>query len=96
MTQHRSLWNQGWKRRDWLGITARTLALPAAFWVGALVGQSSHAQTPAPRPTPSDLNRVAPGTPAPAIELPDATGSRRTLASFRGAPAVLVFYRGSW
>lgn len=98
MTQHYSLWNTCWKRRRLLGHVARAFALPAAFWVGTFAGQMSLAQSPSPssKPSPSDLNRVLPGAAAPAFQLPDAKGVPRRLESFRGTPAVLVFYRGSW
>jgi len=97
MRHDRSLWTIRWKRGG-LGWVARALALPAAFWVGVLAGQVSLAQStnPVNQLTPSDLNRVMPGVPAPRFTLPDADSKPRALASFVGAPAVLVFYRGSW
>jgi uncharacterized membrane protein len=39
---------------------------------------------------------VALGAEAPAFTLIDDTGSAVSLADFRGAPVVLVFYRGFW
>lgn len=39
---------------------------------------------------------VAMGVEAPAFTLVDDTGSAVSLAEFRGAPVVLVFYRGFW
>ena len=39
---------------------------------------------------------VALGVEAPAFTLNDDTGSAVSLAEFRGAPLVLVFYRGFW
>lgn len=80
------------------GLTLRALVLPAAFWVGAIAGQLGFAQSASQgqQQSPYDIERVAPGTPAPAFTLPDSEGKPRTLSSFRGAPAVIVFYRGSW
>lgn len=46
--------------------------------------------------SPSDLNRVKVGEPAPAFELTDADGKSRRLNEFRGKDVVLVFYRGHW
>lgn len=68
------------------------MALPAAFL--ALPPLAAVAQTA--KPSPSDLNRVRAGVSAPAFTLPDAQGKSHSLASFRGAPTVLVFYRGYW
>jgi len=39
---------------------------------------------------------VAVGVEAPAFTLTDDTGSAVSLTEFRGAPLVLVFYRGFW
>lgn len=68
------------------------MALPAAF-----LGLSSlPAMAQGTKPNPSDLDRVKPGVAAPAFTLPDAQGTPHRLSSFRGAPTVLVFYRGYW
>lgn len=46
---------------------------------------------------PTDLERVAVGTPAPDFTLESKDGARVTLASFRGRKnVVLAFYRGHW
>lgn len=46
--------------------------------------------------SPTDLNRVVPGTLAPDFELPSAAGGKFKLSSLRGKNVVLVFYRGRW
>ncbi|MCW5963009.1 MAG: redoxin domain-containing protein [Bryobacterales bacterium] len=98
MRQHPSLWNARWKRRSVLDTAVRALALPATFLAGAIAGQFTSAQSTssANQTSPSDLNRVSTGSTAPAFELPDPQQKPRSLASFRGMPVVLVFYRGSW
>ena len=46
---------------------------------------------------PTDLARVAVGTPAPDFTLESKDGAAVTLSSFRGRKnVVLVFYRGQW
>ena len=52
-----------------------------------------HVATYALPPPPKEL---AVGTTAPDFTLPDEAGRPFALASLRGSPAVLVFYRGSW
>lgn len=74
----------------WLGAFALAIAFAQAPDPGSKI------PSPASKVSPHDLNRVSIGSAAPAFQLPDAKGATRTLASFRGAPAVLVFYRGSW
>lgn len=51
------------------------------------------AQTPS---SPTDLNRVVPGSMAPDFELPSAEGGKLKLSGLRGKNVVLVFYRGYW
>jgi cytochrome oxidase Cu insertion factor (SCO1/SenC/PrrC family) len=47
--------------------------------------------------TPTDLNRIKVGQPAPDFTLEDAEGRATTLSSFEGKKSVvLVFYRGYW
>ncbi len=46
--------------------------------------------------SPTDLNRVVAGTPAPDFALPTGDGRALTLSQFRGKNVVLVFYRGHW
>lgn len=46
---------------------------------------------------PTDLSRVAVGSPAPDFSLESKDGVTVTLSSFRGRKdVVLVFYRGHW
>jgi hypothetical protein len=46
---------------------------------------------------PTDLQRVAVGTPAPDFSLMTLDGDTVTLSDFRGrTDVVLVFYRGHW
>jgi cytochrome oxidase Cu insertion factor (SCO1/SenC/PrrC family) len=47
--------------------------------------------------SPTDLNRVKVGQPAPDFSLEDANGKTITLSEFRDKKTVvLVFYRGYW
>ena len=47
--------------------------------------------------TPTDLDRVKIGQPAPDFTLENLDGRRISLADFRGKKnVVLVFYRGHW
>jgi cytochrome oxidase Cu insertion factor (SCO1/SenC/PrrC family) len=47
--------------------------------------------------SPTDLNRVKVGQPAPDFSLEDTNGKTITLSEFRDKKtAVLVFYRGYW
>jgi peroxiredoxin Q/BCP len=46
--------------------------------------------------SPTDLNRVVAGVPAPDFTLPTGDGRSLTLSQFRGKHVVLVFYRGHW
>ncbi|MBI1789744.1 MAG: redoxin domain-containing protein [Acidobacteria bacterium] len=55
---------------------------------GLLYGQSDQ--------SPSDLNRIRVGEPAPDFTLPAAEGPAASLSQFRGKNVVLVFYRGYW
>lgn len=48
------------------------------------------------QPSPSDLDRVRVGEPAPVFEALDSDGKSRRLSDFRGKEVVLVFYRGHW
>jgi hypothetical protein len=58
-----------------------------------LLAAAGWGQTPL---SPTDLNRVVPGTMAPDFELPSAEGGKLKLSSLRGRNVVLVFYRGYW
>lgn len=47
--------------------------------------------------TPTDLERIKVGDPAPDFTLEDENGTPVTLSQFRGKQVViLVFYRGHW
>jgi cytochrome oxidase Cu insertion factor (SCO1/SenC/PrrC family) len=47
--------------------------------------------------SPTDLNRIKVGQPAPDFSLEDANGKTITLSEFRDKKTVvLVFYRGYW
>jgi len=47
--------------------------------------------------TPTDLNRVRKGVPAPDFTLESENNQQITLSSYRGKKnVVLVFYRGYW
>jgi cytochrome oxidase Cu insertion factor (SCO1/SenC/PrrC family) len=47
--------------------------------------------------TPTDLDRVKVGQPAPDFTLEDSDGKNISLADYRGKKSVvLVFYRGHW
>jgi cytochrome oxidase Cu insertion factor (SCO1/SenC/PrrC family) len=47
--------------------------------------------------SPTDLERVKVGQPAPDFTLEDVGGNKITLSDFRGKKSVvLVFYRGYW
>lgn len=47
--------------------------------------------------TPTDLDRVKVGQPAPDFTLENLGGTKITLSDFRGKKnVVLVFYRGHW
>lgn len=64
----------------------------AAAQVGATLGPKDGAGLP-----PTDLARVAVGSPAPDFALESKDGAVVTLSSFRDRKAVvLVFYRGQW
>jgi hypothetical protein len=45
---------------------------------------------------PPATNELALGTPAPDFTLPDEAGRPVSLASLRGQPTLIVFYRGAW
>jgi hypothetical protein len=45
---------------------------------------------------PPPPQQLAIATPAPDFTLPDETGAAVSLASMRGHPTLLVFYRGYW
>ena len=68
-------------------IAATLATLHAAFFVLFV-----HIATVLPKPQ----QELGVGTHAPDFTLPDETGAPVTLASLRGHPALLVFYRGSW
>jgi cytochrome oxidase Cu insertion factor (SCO1/SenC/PrrC family) len=76
-----------WSRRAMMAST-----LPAAFLSTATRGDAGQAMNT----NRSDLNRVVAGHAAPDFTLPDAQGMSHKLSSSRGAPSVLVFYRGYW
>lgn len=78
--------------RRWWRRALMASVLPAAF----LVTMPLNAAGQTMKPKAADLNRVVAGVTAPAFSLPDAAGKMHTLASFRGTPTVLVFYRGYW
>lgn len=47
--------------------------------------------------SPTELDRVAPGTMAPDFTLRSLTGESHTLSQYRGRKnVILVFYRGHW
>jgi cytochrome oxidase Cu insertion factor (SCO1/SenC/PrrC family) len=47
--------------------------------------------------SPTDLERIKVGDPAPDFTLEAETGTPVTLSQFRGQkPVILVFYRGHW
>jgi hypothetical protein len=50
------------------------------------------------QPSPASVKKQPAGTPAPAIELRDATGATWSLANAltKAKRVVLVFYRGDW
>lgn len=67
-------------------------ATVAAGQVGPALGPKDGAGLP-----PTDLARVAVGSPAPDFTLESKDGGTVTLSSFRGQKnVVLVFYRGHW
>ena len=47
-------------------------------------------------PAPPPPTALGVGLPAPDFTLPDETGTPVALASMRGRPTLLVFYRGHW
>jgi len=47
-------------------------------------------------PPPPPATALGVGLPAPDFTLPDETGTPVALASMRGHPTLLVFYRGHW
>ena len=64
----------------------------ATAQVGAALGPKDGAGL-----SPTDLSRVAVGSPAPDFTLESKDGATVTLSSFRGRKdVVLVFYRGHW
>jgi len=72
--------------------------LALLLWVEAVAGQAL-ALGPADggELTPTDLERVKVGSPAPDFALADEDSVSVTLAQFRGQKnVVLVFYRGHW
>ncbi len=67
-------------------------AAVAAAQGGSALGPKDGAGLP-----PTDLARVAVGSPAPDFTLESKDGGTVTLSSFRGQKnVVLVFYRGHW
>ena len=84
-------------------MNGRTRALLAAVVVVTLTAVPGLAvdQALGPRDvtdlSPTDLERVRPGEPAPDFTLEDQNGRPITLSAFRSQrPVVLVFYRGHW
>jgi len=71
--------------KRWLFI----LTAVAVFALGAAAYRMLY-QYPKPQ-IPSNA-----GNPAPDFTLPDQDGKPFALASLRGAPVVLIFYRGYW
>jgi cytochrome oxidase Cu insertion factor (SCO1/SenC/PrrC family) len=71
--------------KRWLLI----LALVATSTLGVTAYRMLY-QYPKPQ-IPSNV-----GKPAPDFTLPDQDGKPFTLSSLRGAPVVLIFYRGYW
>jgi hypothetical protein len=69
------------------------LASLLALGTVALFGSYVHVLSYRLPPPPPEL---AVGQPAPPFELPDENGRPLALASLRGRPALLVFYRGFW
>ena len=70
-------------------MIAFTLIIPPAFSQGF--------PKSAVKLTPTDLNRVNVGQPAPDFTLENYNGNKITLSDFRGQKnVVLVFYRGHW
>jgi cytochrome oxidase Cu insertion factor (SCO1/SenC/PrrC family) len=79
------------------GLSAGVVAL--LFWSAVAVAQVGSALGPkdgAGLP-PTDLARVAVGSPAPEFSLESKDGATVTLSTFQGRKnVVLVFYRGHW
>src|SRR5207237_2967018 len=50
------------------------------------------APTAPPAPAPSSPQGLPVGSPAPAFELPDLAGGRKSLADFRGRKLLLIFF----
>lgn len=48
------------------------------------------------QPSPSDLNRIKIGQPAPDFTALTADGQQTKLSQYLGKNIVLVFYRGQW
>jgi cytochrome oxidase Cu insertion factor (SCO1/SenC/PrrC family) len=71
--------------KRWFSI----LAVVALFALGGTAYRMLY-QYPKPQ-VPSNV-----GKPAPDFTLPDQDGKPFTLSSLRGAPVVLIFYRGYW
>jgi hypothetical protein len=71
-----------WVTRTLLGTNVVLAGLFAAFLYVALVVPAAAGP--------------ALGAPAPDFALPDQTGEVVRLSDFRGAPLLLVFYRGHW
>jgi len=69
-------------------VVDRDLARAAAPMLGPVDGEGL---------TPTDLERIKVGEPAPDFTLEDENGTPVTLSQFRGKQVViLVFYRGHW
>lgn len=77
------------KRVRALATVCATLATLSTAGFVFLVHFASYDLPPAPK-------ELAVGTPAPEFTLPDEEGRPVSLASLRGNPTLLVFYRGSW
>jgi hypothetical protein len=80
-------------------------AAPAGAGSGAGSGSAGDGYQPAGfkptkarQPSPASVKKQPAGTPAPAIELRDATGATWSLATAltKTQRVVLVFYRGDW
>jgi len=83
-----------------MGTRLVGLAIALLTWTAAIAvaqdGQGLGPKDGAGLP-PTDLARVAIGSPAPDFTLESKDGAPVTLSSFRGQKnVVLVFYRGHW
>jgi cytochrome oxidase Cu insertion factor (SCO1/SenC/PrrC family) len=78
----------------------RTRFILAAVFAGLIANTTVLAQLgpkDGPDLSPTDLNRIKVGQPAPDFSLEDAGGKTIALSEFRDKKTVvLVFYRGYW